>query len=301
MKKYGLLLPSKKGAFQIRALVDIPEHGVKAGDIGGWIHGEHNLPHEHNGWVDKTSSVNHDAVVYDGLVQMDSHLFGTAKLIKGEISTTQLEGDVRVDGNISVLNSTIINGELTGEGNIVDSILGNVSLKGHYVLSNVSVKAKEELICHAKQVWSNVEIYTRSGKIEKDLEMRDTVGMFQSLNVFENSLLDYVTISNPSLSLTLGDSDVREGYSKIVGDSNEAPVHIFADVLYMLSSWIKGNVVVSGKLKMDESVIEDFADVNVLGMMKNTRVSDCAIVQAEDEDYTKLVDLYLTGDDTYIF
>lgn len=301
MKKYELLSTDVKGAYRIRALVDIPEHGVKAGDMGGWVHGKHNLTQEHNGWIDETSSVNHDAIVYDGLVQMDSHLFGTAKLIKGEITTTQLEGDVRLDGNISVLNSTIINGELTGEGNIVDAVLDNVSLKGHYVLNNVSVKAEDKLICHAKQVWSNVEINIQSGKVEKDLEMRDTVGMFESLNVFETSLLDYVTISNPSLSLTLGDADVREGYSKIVGDSNEAPVHIFADMLYMLSSWIKGNIVVNGRIKMDESVIEDFADVNVLGMMKNTRVSDFAIVQAEDDDYTKLVDLHLTGDDTYIF
>lgn len=300
MKKYELLLPAKKGAYQIRSLVDIPEHGVKAGDIGGWIRGEHNLSQEHNGWVDETSSINDDAVVYDGLVQRDSHLYGTSTLLKGTLVSTRLEGDVRVDGDISIINAIIKNGELTGKGNIVDSRLKNVTLKDNYALNNVSVKAEEELICYAKQVWSNVGMDIECGKVEKDFEMRDTMGMFESLNVFETSLLDYVTISNPSLSLIFGDADVRTGYSKIAGDSNEAPVHIFADVLCMLSSRITGNVVVSGKLKMDESVIEDFADVNVLGMMKNTRVSGFSVVVAEDDD-TEIIDHVMNGNKEYRF
>ena len=36
---------------RIRALVDIPLHGVKAGDLGGWIESEHNLSHEGDCWV----------------------------------------------------------------------------------------------------------------------------------------------------------------------------------------------------------------------------------------------------------
>ena len=300
MKKYELLLPAKKGAYQIRALVDIPEHGVKAGDIGGWIRGEHNLSQEHNGWVDETSSINDDAVVYDGLIQRDSHLYGTSTLLKGTLVSTRLEGDVRVDGDISIINSIIENGELTGKGNIVDSMLKNITLKDNYAIKNVSVKADDELICYAKQVWSNVGMDIECGKVEKDFEMRDTMGMFQSLNVFETSLLDYVTISNPSLSLTFGDSDVRTGYSKIAGDSNEAVVHIFADVLCMLSSQITGNVVVSGKLKMEKSVIEDFADVNVIGMMKNTRVSGFSVVVSENDD-TEIIDHVMNGNMEYRF
>jgi hypothetical protein len=36
---------------RIRALVDIPTVGVAAGDLGGWIEGEDNLPHDGTAWV----------------------------------------------------------------------------------------------------------------------------------------------------------------------------------------------------------------------------------------------------------
>lgn len=47
MKKYELTGETKeidgKILHRIRALIDIPEHDVKAGDLGGWIEAERNL------------------------------------------------------------------------------------------------------------------------------------------------------------------------------------------------------------------------------------------------------------------
>lgn len=36
---------------RIRALVDIPTHCVKKGDLGGWIEKNKNLSHDGNAWV----------------------------------------------------------------------------------------------------------------------------------------------------------------------------------------------------------------------------------------------------------
>ena len=56
MKKYELTKETKTlmdgtVLHRIRALLDIPMHGVKAGDLGGWIEKENNLSQCGNAWV----------------------------------------------------------------------------------------------------------------------------------------------------------------------------------------------------------------------------------------------------------
>ena len=55
--------------YRIRALVDIPEHNVKTGDLGGFIESEDNLSHLGNCWVAD------EAVVYGY-----TFLFGNAMI-----------------------------------------------------------------------------------------------------------------------------------------------------------------------------------------------------------------------------
>ncbi|MBD8056934.1 hypothetical protein ICV35_25130, partial [Rhodococcus ruber] len=42
---------------RIKALRDIPLHGVKAGDLGGWIENERNLSQDGDCWVGGNASV----------------------------------------------------------------------------------------------------------------------------------------------------------------------------------------------------------------------------------------------------
>ena len=55
MKKYELTDKTKEiggvTLHRIRALIDIPEHNVKAGDLGGWIEAERNLSQKGAAWV----------------------------------------------------------------------------------------------------------------------------------------------------------------------------------------------------------------------------------------------------------
>ena len=43
--------PNGQGLRRVRALRDIPQHGVKAGDVGGWLQSESNLAQEGDSWV----------------------------------------------------------------------------------------------------------------------------------------------------------------------------------------------------------------------------------------------------------
>ncbi|EPT5029518.1 hypothetical protein ACVRDO_002376 [Escherichia coli] len=45
------LVPFHMTLYRIRALRDIPRHNVKAGDLGGYVEGEHNLDQNDDSWI----------------------------------------------------------------------------------------------------------------------------------------------------------------------------------------------------------------------------------------------------------
>lgn len=78
--------------YRIKALKSFCD--VKAGDLGGYIEGEHNLSHEGDCWVF------HKAKVYD-----NAKVYGNA--IVAEYA--KVGGDVRIDGDIEISGFTNIN------------------------------------------------------------------------------------------------------------------------------------------------------------------------------------------------
>lgn len=69
MKKYEFTGEVKsideKMLHRIRAVRDIPEHNVKAGDLGGWLETEENLSHNGAAWVMNSAYVMGKARVMD--------------------------------------------------------------------------------------------------------------------------------------------------------------------------------------------------------------------------------------------
>jgi hypothetical protein len=65
MKKYEMTENKNGNLTQIRALIDIPLVGVKAGDLGGWIEKEENLSHEGDCWVSGNGCVSGNGRVYE--------------------------------------------------------------------------------------------------------------------------------------------------------------------------------------------------------------------------------------------
>ena len=63
MKKYELIPSYLHGLHRIKALIDIPRHNVKIGDIGGYVSYEHNLSHEGDCWVSDNDNISHNAKV----------------------------------------------------------------------------------------------------------------------------------------------------------------------------------------------------------------------------------------------
>ena len=86
---------------RIRALRDIPEHGVTAGDLGGWIESERNLAQSGDAWVADDASVTGNAQVYgNARVYARAYVYGDA----------YVSGDAQVYGNAFVYGDVCVYG-----------------------------------------------------------------------------------------------------------------------------------------------------------------------------------------------
>jgi hypothetical protein len=74
---------------RIWALIDIPRHGVKVGDVGGWVESTLNLAHEDEAWVGG-----------------DARVFGCALIAENALVT----GSARVSGRAIVFGNARISG-----------------------------------------------------------------------------------------------------------------------------------------------------------------------------------------------
>ena len=84
---------------RIRALVNLPLHNVKIGDLGGYIESEKNLSHEGDSWVSGKAHVYNDAqVLVDAIVFGNARVLGTA----GVYGKTRIHGDEHVLGKTEV-------------------------------------------------------------------------------------------------------------------------------------------------------------------------------------------------------
>lgn len=106
MKKYELTGETKEiggvTLHRIRALIDIPEHDVKAGDLGGWLETEENLSHTSAAWVTG------NALVMDVALVMDSALVTDSARVTG---AAMVMNSARVTGNAWVRGNALVTGK----------------------------------------------------------------------------------------------------------------------------------------------------------------------------------------------
>lgn len=111
--------------FPIRALVDIPKHRVKAGDLGGKVAGYHCLctdPSD-SSWIEKGAIVSEDATVFDGafvrsgavlrdgarvsgrdtIIGSKAEVYGRSSILGGHIGSGTYKGAAVVDGDGTLL------------------------------------------------------------------------------------------------------------------------------------------------------------------------------------------------------
>lgn len=126
MKKYEILQDDPKPAvnrpaYRIRALRDIPEHKVRAGDLGGYLEGEHNLSHEGGAWIANEamvvdrSRVTGNAIARDHST-MSGHTIIDDEAVLGGLASMRdhsiVRGNARVRGATTLEDTVLVEGDV---------------------------------------------------------------------------------------------------------------------------------------------------------------------------------------------
>ena len=126
---------------RIRALRDIPRHGVKAGELGGFVESEDNLSQDGDAWVYGDAKVYGNANVFDNAkVSGDATVYGDAWVygnawVSGD---ARVYGDTCVSGNAYVLDNARVYGDACVSGNA--KVSGDATVYGDaWVSGNTKV------------------------------------------------------------------------------------------------------------------------------------------------------------------
>jgi len=115
------LMGASGRVFRIRALRDIPEQRVKAGDLGGYVESERNLSHTGAAWIgDRAVAMDRSRVEGDALARGDSVLSDYAVLTGSAVldgfaaarGHSVIRGTSRVRGSASVEDTVLVEGNL---------------------------------------------------------------------------------------------------------------------------------------------------------------------------------------------
>jgi UDP-3-O-[3-hydroxymyristoyl] glucosamine N-acyltransferase len=139
--------------YRIQALVDMPMHNVKAGDLGGYIESYENL--QGDAWVGD------NAKVWDqGLVRHNAHVYGNAEVrFKSQVSY-----DAKVYDNAVICSGSVVseNAEVYGDALIEEgaTVYGNAKVYGDARVGAYARIYGNTKICGSAHIRENVFIQT---------------------------------------------------------------------------------------------------------------------------------------------
>ena len=124
-KKYELIETVYKGYYRIRALKDfqlITGEMVKKENLGGCVHGAHNLSQEENCWIDYYARAYDNSMVKDNAVLKDYSGAYENSIVSGNAVMKDhscAKGDSRISGNVIMKDNSIAYENSTVSGNAV--------------------------------------------------------------------------------------------------------------------------------------------------------------------------------------
>lgn len=179
---------------RIRALVNIPTHNVKAGDLGGWLRMPANLSQSGDSWVadeavvgGTKTRVSHNALVCDSALVRDNSFIGSDTIISG--------------------NASVIESDLTGTGILIGE---------HAMLKKVNIHGKSVTIDgHAKVERLDITIQAYHISIGEHARITNTnknlVIAGHTIQIEGNAHLDNCSFLSGSLMTLSNDCVLKDG------------------------------------------------------------------------------------------
>lgn len=306
MKKYQMI-QEPDYLFRIKALIDIPSIGVKAGDVGGYIESEHNLSQEGNGWIFDISVVKGNARVLSGIVRNQSTLSKNVTMEGGIIHSSTLEECIIRDG-ADIKNSNLLHVITNGIVVIEDSTIQNITFESntYQEFKRVKLESKIVLTILERQKWEDVTLSVYRGIVKAPFTFKHSKFIMTTLFIYESATIENVVVMKEELVMKVGETIALNSHKsrnkrvhEIIGTSKDNPLLLHADNIKMSYGIIKGNPFIEGAIVLIHSKITDHANVSMNGVIKNSTISEYAEVQFERDEkkpYVFLEGIELSAD-----
>lgn len=299
-RRYSMNEVSRTKFSRITALVDMPEHGVKAGDMGGIIESEFNLPQDGTGWIDDSSSISELCQVKAGLVCESSNLEGNVIIEGGRIEDSFMIGNLVVSGDTLIKDCEIFTIPFS-QSKIESSVLESVNTKGECHIEQSKIRAARRFTTEKTLTVVKSDVYINIGKA-KSLSLINSSLRTKRLTAFEplhleNGIIEAerrLFISDESHSLSNKDAKTMiKGFA-------ENPIEIKGENIKLTNSNLLDAVKVTGDIHLYDSTISGSA---TLEMKKadifDSTISELATVRQITDGVVTLDKLVLSGDNKY--
>ena len=142
---------------RIRALVDIPSWHVLAGQVGGWVEGNHNLATTGDAWVGDDAGVYGEAkVVGNAVVRSSATVSGSARIVGNAI----VGGHAKVYGNATVEEMALV----FGNAHIYEcaQVVGRAVVSGYATVRGTAFVAGDARVRDSVLVSGNARVLGRA-------------------------------------------------------------------------------------------------------------------------------------------
>lgn len=295
-KKYEMI--PEGDLFRIRALIDMPEYGVKIGDVGGIIEAEQNLAQFGNGWICSTAKVIQSAVVVDAYIRSGSTVSGRSHVVMGVVSGSKIMGNTKIEADIQIHESTIQNCTLFGDGEIRESKLSNCTFNSNVQFFNCTIHAELSLFSRGGGTLSlrHTEINIEEGNIIHSVDMERVQLRTKTFKVEHRLFMQdaHIQYRDKIWVVRLG-VNLR---TEIQGEKDN-PIQLKGKNLMIDDSLIKGGMVLSGNFEIRSSKIVGIHHIDMnKAYIQDSKILDCVTIKQTLPRVQLIVDKIFEGDMT---
>ena len=249
---------TSKILYQLEALRDIPEHGVKAGDLGGFIDLKAKLSHEGSCWIAENAIVSGKVKVIG-----DAYISGNATVTSvGARAAITVKDNVRIGGDATVRqvgfplgerDDLVIseNAQIFGNTIIINISLvtGNAKIHGNtHVMHGATIKDNAEICDQAQVSGSKISGFSRisnQAAVGGSSNIHDT-------NISGRSSINAQTINNgnyPSLAIQPAKVAIE---SKVTPTAKDADAESKSSLFSFAESAKNSKKITDGKNQTDQ-------------------------------------------------
>lgn len=190
--------------YRIQALRDIPRHGVKIGDLGGYVSNRKSLSHDGDCWVAKEAIVGEYSGIYNSALITDQAVIH-ATTVKGVavvcddafINESHLSGEIIVKDNAVIYDGAIRGGAIVDKNSKIHA--SRINSEGTIVTITDEVAIESSRISGKFVASGNVRII--EAEIEGDTEVSGSSQILNGANISGHSRISGDSVVPPSFRM----------------------------------------------------------------------------------------------------